>query len=141
MSSKRYSKSRHEDLTFFIDRSLGKEPLASSLRELNWNVELHDDHFSQDAADTFWLDEVGRRGWVVLSKDKHIRYRPLERAMFLESRCRVFVLTGGALSSRQIADAFVRAAKKIELMARRLPAPFLAHVSTLGKVTKPGKIR
>lgn len=141
MSSKKYSKSRPEELTYFIDRSLGKEPLASSLRALGWRVELHDDHFSQDAPDTLWLDEVGRLGWVVLSKDKHIRYRPLEREMFLESQCRVFVLTGSALNSRQIAEAFVRAAPKIERMVRLLPPPFLAHVSTRGKVTKPGKVR
>lgn len=39
MSSKKHSNSQPEDLTFFIDRCLGKEPLASSLRALNWKVD------------------------------------------------------------------------------------------------------
>jgi predicted nuclease of predicted toxin-antitoxin system len=141
MSSKKHSSSPPEDLTFFIDRCLGKEPLASSLRALDWNIELHDDHFPQDAPDTLWLSEAGQRGWIVLSKDQRIRFRPLEREMLVESRCRVFILTAGSLSSRQIADIFVRAAPKIERMARQQPPPFQAYVSAMGKVTICGRTR
>lgn len=141
MSSKKFSKLRHEELTFFVDRSLGKEPLASSLRELGFRVELHDDHFPQDAPDSVWLEVVGRRGWVVLSKDKHIRYRPMEREMVREHRCRLFVLTGGSLNSKQIADIFVRTVHKIAKLSQQHPAPFLAHVTRAGRVSTPQPIK
>ncbi|MBL0156101.1 MAG: hypothetical protein IPP47_03160 [Bryobacterales bacterium] len=141
MSSKKHSNSQPEDLTFFIDRSLGKEPLASGLRALNWTVVLHDDRFPQDAPDELWLAEVGRCGWVVLSKDQHFRYRPVEMEMLLRSNCRVFVLTAGNVSSRQIADIIVRAAPKIERMAREQDAPFLAHISQACKVTLHGRAK
>jgi hypothetical protein len=67
-----------EPLVFFVDRSLGRHIIPNALRDAGALVELHDDHFSQDAKDQVWLAEVGKRGWVVLTKDKRLRYRALE---------------------------------------------------------------
>jgi hypothetical protein len=39
------------DLVFFIDRSLGKEVIASKLSEAGYSVEIHDNHFKPDAPD------------------------------------------------------------------------------------------
>jgi hypothetical protein len=41
-------------------------------------VEVHDDHFARDEEDRVWLQSVGEKGWVVLTKDQKLRYRPLE---------------------------------------------------------------
>jgi hypothetical protein len=35
-------------------------------------VEVHDDHFLTGADDADWLQIVGPRGWVVLTKDERI---------------------------------------------------------------------
>jgi uncharacterized protein with PIN domain len=64
-------------LIFFVDRSLGQKVIAEKLRQSGVNVEIHDDHFPQDAPDEHWIAEVGEKGWVVLTKDDRIRYRPL----------------------------------------------------------------
>jgi hypothetical protein len=50
------------------------------LRAAGARVEVHIDHFPQDAADADWIPEVGRRGWVLITKDENIRRNPLERA-------------------------------------------------------------
>ncbi|MEZ5614602.1 MAG: hypothetical protein R3E35_05245 [Rhodocyclaceae bacterium] len=60
-------------LVFFIDRSLGRKQVAEAFREVGGTVEVHDNHFPQTTPDVDWLAEVGRRGWVVLSKDDRIR--------------------------------------------------------------------
>jgi hypothetical protein len=52
--------------------------VAEALRAAGCTVEIHDRHFAQDAKDAEWLPEVGRRGWVVLTKDRHIRTRQSE---------------------------------------------------------------
>ena len=62
-----------EPLVFFIDRSLGRKIVAQALREISETVEIHDDHFAPDAKDEAWLAEVGKRGWIVLTKDDRIR--------------------------------------------------------------------
>jgi predicted nuclease of predicted toxin-antitoxin system len=54
-------------------------------------------------------ETVGTNGWVVLTKDQKLRYRPLEIAALRASKARVFVLTAGNLRGAEIAAVFVRA--------------------------------
>jgi len=44
--------------------------------------------------DDDWLQVVESRGLVVITRDKRIRYRPVERQRWIEHRVRGFVLTG-----------------------------------------------
>jgi uncharacterized protein with PIN domain len=69
-----------DSFVVFLDRSLGKQIIATALRTAGFQVEVHDDRFSADAKDQEWLTEVGRKGWVVLTKDKRIKYRKVELA-------------------------------------------------------------
>lgn len=98
-------------------------------------VEIHDDHFARDAEDRDWLRVVGARGWVVLTKDQRLRYRPLEISALRDSAARVFVLTAGNLRGVEIAEAFVLALRRIHNVLRTRPGPFLASVSRSGHVT------
>jgi hypothetical protein len=69
-------------LEFFLDRSLGKLT-AERLREAGPVVHLIADFYPDDAQkieDADWIAEGCRRGWVLLTKDKRIRYRPNELA-------------------------------------------------------------
>ena len=77
-----------EPFVFFIDRSLGRKIVAQALREIGETVEVHDDHFAPDAKDEDWLVKVGKRGWIVLTKDDRIRYRVTERTALTSSRVR-----------------------------------------------------
>jgi hypothetical protein len=44
--------------------------------------------------DDEWLPVVGARRVVVISRDQRIRYRPVEKLLWVEHRVRGFVLTG-----------------------------------------------
>ena len=78
MPSKKPSAAKPPDETvFFIDRSLGIEPIRTELVKAGLVVEIHDDHFARDAEDRVWLRTAGERRWVVLTKDQRLRYRPL----------------------------------------------------------------
>ena len=95
-------------------------------------MEIHDRHFAQDAKDADWLREVGSRGWVVLTKDHHIRTRQSELLALLSAGVAVFVLTAGDLSGLDMAHAFVRALPKMKRMLVGQPRPFIARVSPGG---------
>ncbi|HEY5542517.1 MAG TPA: hypothetical protein VIM04_04570, partial [Candidatus Binatia bacterium] len=84
-------------LVFFIDRSLGQKVIASKLRECGVQVEIHDHHFPQNALDEDWISEVGKRGWVVLTKDDRIRYRPAALAAYRRHQAKVFVFGSGEM--------------------------------------------
>lgn len=61
---------------YFFDRSLGKAS-AARLRERGWTIHLIADFYHDDAAripDEEWIAEGCSRGWLMLTKDKRIRY-------------------------------------------------------------------
>ena len=118
-----------------MDRALGTLTVAEALRAVGCRVEIHDRHFAQDARDSEWLPEVGRRGWVVLTKDHHIRTRQNELIALLSSGVATFVLTAGDLSGLEMAGAFVRALPKMKRVLIGQPRPFIARVAPGGAVT------
>ena len=67
---------------FFFDRSLGKIS-ARRLRDQGHVVHLIAEFYADDAqtvADEDWISEGCGRGWVLLTKDRRIRYRAQELA-------------------------------------------------------------
>jgi hypothetical protein len=124
-----------ETLVFFIDRSLGRKIVAQALRDIGETVEIHDDHFLPDAKDKDWLLEVGKRGWIVLTKDDRIRYRVTERMALATARVRAFVLTSTQLQGVEIAAAFIKALPRIKRVVTIHAPPFIARVSRTGKVS------
>jgi len=123
-----------EDFTFFLDRTLGKNIFASSLRAAGLSVEIHDDHFPQDAKDSDWLIEVGTRKWIVLTNDRRIRYRPLELAALRASGVRAFVFTRGDLTAQEMASVFLGARPTVFKTLRRNQGSFVASISRAGQV-------
>ena len=129
------SPSRVDPLLFFLDRSLGKHIVADALRQARAAVEVHDDHFSQDARDEGWLREVGQRGWIVLTRDDRIRYRFQERTALIQAGVRAFVLVRRSVSGPAMAAAFVNALPAMRRFVARYPAPFIARVTQTGNVS------
>jgi predicted nuclease of predicted toxin-antitoxin system len=119
--------------TFFIDRSLGDRVVAEGLRARGLTVHVHKDHFAPDAKDEDWLREVGRRRWVVLTKDKMLRYRETEIAALLAAKVRAFVLTSGNLRADEMANVFVKALPGMQRLLRKVKGPFVARVTRGGK--------
>ena len=81
------------------------------------------------------MPEVGRRGWVVLTKDHHIRTRHGELIALLSAGVAAFVLTAGDLSGPEMSQAFIRALPKMKRMLIGQLRPFIARVSPGGVVT------
>ena len=97
-------------------------------------VELHDDHFDQDTDDATWVAEVGRQGWIILTKDKHIRSNQQEVESLISAGVPCFNLTGGNLTGEKMAAAFVAALDTMRRMVSKLSPPFVATVSGSGNV-------
>jgi predicted nuclease of predicted toxin-antitoxin system len=124
-----------ESFVFFLDRNLGTKHVAHALRAAGATVEIHNDHFPQDAKDVVWLPEVGKRGWVVLTKDDRIRYRPAEFAAVIDAQVALFALASGNLNGEEMAQAFVTALPRmLRFLAKHHP-PFIAKVTRSGEVS------
>jgi hypothetical protein len=129
---------------YFTDRDLGKQ-FGEILKAGGLLVERHADHFAPDAPDEVWLAEVGTRGWVALTHDKRIRYRPNERDAVMRHGVALLVIVGG-VSFPDLAQAFVDTMPRIERFLASHDAPFIAKVyrppphETAPSRTAPGRI-
>jgi hypothetical protein len=76
-------------------------------------VERHADHFAPATPDAVWLEEVGRRGWIALTHDRRIRYKPNERDAVMRHGVALLVVIGAAPFS-DLARAFVPTWPRVE---------------------------
>src|SRR5437588_8152536 len=124
-----------EELTFFVDRQLGRYKMAGALRIAGLNVEIHDDHFAQDAKDEEWLMVVGQKNWVVVTRDERIRYRAAAKQAIRRAKIRAFVLTAqGNLRAEMLADNFLKGLTKVRRTISEQNPPFIARVSRSGEI-------
>ncbi|WP_437546792.1 hypothetical protein WME97_43445 [Sorangium sp. So ce367] len=119
-----------EPFTYFVDRSLGRGLVVEALRAAKLDVHAHDDHFAQNTPDAEWLVEVGRRGWVVLTKDKNIRVNALERLALVCANVACIMLGRGDLTAPAMAQVFVEALPLIQRVLRRFGLPLAASLSS-----------
>ncbi len=88
------------------------------------------DTFGTGTHDVDWLPEVGARGWVLITKDKNIRKRPLELDALRRSHVRAFVLTASGLTGEEQARVLKEAFRAmLRLLRRRRDDSFIARVT------------
>ncbi|MGZ5261336.1 MAG: PIN-like domain-containing protein [Burkholderiales bacterium] len=123
-------------LTFFLDYQIGRFVVAEALRAAGARVEVHIDHFEQNAPDTDWIPEIGQRQWVLITKDQNIRRNPLERAAYKGAQLRGFVVTQKDMSGLELASLLVRALPGMVRRAAGRRGPLLCSISRSGVFSK-----
>jgi len=127
---------RLRSLTFFLDYQIGRYVVADALRAAGATVEVHIDHFAPAAPDLEWIPEIGKRGWVLITRDAHIRRNPLERAAYEAAGLRGFVVTGKEMGGPDLAALLVRCLRGMVGRAAGRPGPLLFTISRVGVFTK-----
>jgi hypothetical protein len=113
-------------LVFFTDRDLGKQ-FPEILRSAGLTVERHLDHFAPDETDEAWLKVVGERGWIALTHDRRIRYKPNELAAVVRYDVVLLVIIGAAPYAK-LARAFVATLTRVERFVATHSPPYIAKV-------------
>jgi len=80
--------------------------------------------------------EIGRRGWVLITRDANIRRNPLERAAYEDAGLRGFVVTGKDIGGPELAELLVRSLGGMTNRAAGRPGPLLFTISRGGVFTK-----
>jgi len=125
---------RPEPLTVFLDESLDSDSIAKALAEAGAIVERLTKHFPKGTDDQTWLSLAGAKGWVVLTRDKRIRYRRLERLALQSAGVRAFVFTGGNVTLADTATTLAGAMPAIQGVCASKEGPFICHIGRTGKV-------
>ncbi len=127
---------RLASITFFLDYQIGRFVVAEALRSAGAAVEVHIDHFPPAAPDTDWIPEVGRRNWVLITKDQNIRRNPLERAAYEAAGLRGFVVTAGELTGPELAALLVQCLPGMVRRVHGRTGPALFAISRAGVFAK-----
>lgn len=125
-------------LVLFVDESLDSLTVVEALREAGAVVERHADHFNKGTPDETWLAHAGTNGWIVLTRDKRIRYRQLERLALTAAQVRAFVFTGGNVTVKDTAAILVKALPRIWKICATQAGPFIYHIGTGANPIKMG---
>jgi PIN like domain len=122
---------REQPPRFFLDRSLGRKAVPEALRADGWDVITLAEYYGMPAdeqvADTDWIEEAAKRGWLILMKDKRIRHRQAEITAVTEHNARCFVITRGDLPSADMSQRFITNKAAI-LTAAAEPGPYIYSV-------------
>jgi hypothetical protein len=117
--------------TFFLDRASESKTLHEALKAKGAHVELHHEHFDQDAVDTAWLPIVCQRDWVIISHDQ---FNELEKQAIRNAGGRAFLIVGGDATGEQKAALVTGALRRILRILKAVPPPFIAKVYRANKV-------
>lgn len=115
-----------DPLVFFTDRDLGKQ-FPTILAAAGLDVRRHADLFVANCPDEEWLAQVGANGWIAITHDGRIRYKPNEKHAVLANGVRLLVIVGDAPYAR-LAKNFVATMDRIEAFVACHPAPWIAKV-------------
>src|SRR5208282_770372 len=125
-----------EDFVLYLDENLHNcRPILDALAQHGVRYERHGSHFPPGTEDTTWLPSVGNNGWLLLTKDKRIRFNELEKAAIQRHRVREFYFTSGNYSGADMAVTLVAALREMGNFCRWYDRPFIASISKSGKVS------
>lgn len=120
-----------EDFVFIVDECLGKS-VAEALRTVGAQVKLMTEEFGSGTLDKDWLPVVGERGWLLITKDRNIRYNRAERRALQIAGVRAFFM-GVRNPTAEVASALVtaNAVRMVEFAMKHEP-PFVVVIKKGG---------
>lgn len=116
---------------FFVDRSLGKYTVSDGLIAAGYEIHTMASVYGEDVAqrlkDPPWIKDAADNGWIILTKDRRLRYRPLEQKAILAAKANVFVLAERNLGGEEMLQRFIANMARIVLRSRH-PGPQIFRV-------------
>lgn len=111
-------------MIYFIDRNFGTK-VPSALAMLGLPVEAHDTHFGPKTPDEIWLEEVGKRGWIVIAHDKRFRFNSSEQRAIVNNNVGCFQLGAANGTKWEKVRLLARVWDEIEHLAATEPPPYI----------------
>jgi len=118
----------------FVDEGMGRYVVPEAIRAAGVRAEVHRDHFQAGTPDSEWIEEVTKRGWVIVGKDKGHRFEPLEMLAIQRSGARLFTLASGKRSGPENAQAIVKALGAMSRFDATHTPPYVARITRSGTV-------
>jgi hypothetical protein len=119
-----------------LDENICFSDLQDAIRSAGVSCELLTDHFPPGTPDATWLTQIGKRGWILLSKDLAIEKNNLEYIALTNMRVGAFFIRSREMPKREIIACVVKALPKMLKIIQAENKPFLFKVYKDGTVNR-----
>ena len=124
-------------MKFFFDNNLSKH-LSDGLGDFGEDTCHLQDYFPEDTIDEVWLKYIGEQGWFLITIDRQILRRPLEKEALKKYKIGAFFLSGKNMMRWNYVKQLIISWEKIKSIAHNETPPFAYQVNRHG--TKVEKI-
>ena len=118
-------------MTFLFDNNLSPY-LVKGLKGFGEDVTHLTKHFPADTPDEKWLEYIGKHGIFLITRDKRIRYRPLELKVLKRYKVGAFFLIGKGMNKWAQIKQIIGVWPKIKEITDKLGGPFAYSVNRSG---------
>lgn len=117
-----------------IDVCIPKK-VAHAIASIRDDVTWLGDILPQSTPDTIWLADAGRHGWLVVTRDKHIRTRPGERRAIIQNSVGAFIVhQKQGPTPWEYLKLLVGTLEEMERLYAATPRPFICLVGRRGEM-------
>jgi hypothetical protein len=127
---------RLEHAVFYLDQCIYSKLLVDRMRAAGARVEHAGGAFPFGTPDEVYLTGCGENGWLVLTRDKRIRHRTLEKQALRAAGVGVFAFTAGQATAEETALVIVPLLKKMVNISVSEPKPFLYTFGFAGLLSR-----
>jgi len=127
-------------MRFFLDNNLSPG-LAKGMKAFGEDVVHITEIFADDTDDPDWLPHIGSEGWILITRDQRIRYRPAEWTALKEHGVGAFFMGGKQRSRCQLIPQLVRNWPRMKELAGKTQVPFAFQVPPTGTKVAPLPLR
>ncbi len=122
-------------MNFFFDNNLSPNlSKAMSILEEDGDIKHLSEVFARNEKDEVWLQYIGKKGMILITRDKKIRKRPSELMAFRENNVGAFILTGKALGKWREIKQLICAWEEIKALSENTSRPFAYQVPPKGRI-------
>ncbi len=120
----------------FVDGSMPRS-VADELKAVGKDAKAKVELFKDGTKDPEWLQRVGEKGWLAITRDEYIRFRPGEKQAIIDHRVGCFIFTyKNSLKKAEIVELVLKHIEKMEQAFATTPRPFIYTVATDGQLRK-----
>lgn len=123
-------------MIFLFDENISHKVVAA-LKALGHPVEHVSQIMPLGTPDETVFAEVASRGWVLVTQDKNIRRRPVQRRLLQQAGIGVFIFTGRAgRSNDQMTVLVLQRLEKMTKLAQRTAVPYIFGIPDRGDIER-----
>lgn len=103
--------------------------IAPALRSQGLLVEdIRDYHTDPSTPDHVWLETVGQRGWIALTRDNDIKHSKIALEAIFAAGAHMFCLTPPKVSAPALVELIAKCDPVMQEIATRYAEPFIANL-------------